>query len=250
MKLLVDIGNSRVKWGLWHDGHLRDTASVLLAEFNGDSVEAAWRSPATSIDAVWYANVAGPEYDGKMRRLCRDVFSLQPERVLTKEKQCGVTNAYERAESLGVDRWLSLIAAHSEVDSDLCVVNAGTAVTIDLLSRAGRHHGGLILPGLSLMIQALNMHTHGIKVADFSADYGNMAASNTTDAVRWGTLAAVVGAIERTMRAYSASGYEPTCLLSGGDADAVANWLTVPTKKVPNLVLLGLGKVSESEGNG
>ena len=117
---------------------------------------------------------------------------------------------------------------------------AGTATTVDLLSREGDFLGGLILPGVALMQQALAQGTAQLPLAD-----GRFALQprRTVDAIHSGCLQAQAGAIER-MFGQIAGAPHAVCLLSGGAADSLAGLLEIPLRRVDNLVLTGLGAVA------
>ena len=65
---------------------------------------------------------------------------------------------------MGVDRWVAMIGARSEFRGGLCIVDAGTAVTIDAIDKNGNHLGGQIIPGLALMSNALSFGASDIPV--------------------------------------------------------------------------------------
>jgi type III pantothenate kinase len=120
------------------------------------------------------------------------------------------------------------------------VVTAGTATTVDLLSSDGDFLGGLILPGIDLMQQALARGTAQLPLAD-----GHFALQprRTIDAIRSGCLNAQAGAVERMFRQIR---HEPhaICLLGGGAADAFAPLLDLPLRRIDNLVLQGLAALA------
>jgi type III pantothenate kinase len=153
-----------------------------------------------------------------------------------------VTNGYENPLQLGADRWAALIAARrrtvSEVESPppAIVVNAGTAVTIDALDRDGVFRGGVILPGMRLMLQALAENTAALNVAP--GVYQDFPV-NTGDALYSGVIVAVAGAIEQMRKRLRHDGGEVACFVSGGAADEIAPYLTGPLEVVDNLVLEG-----------
>jgi type III pantothenate kinase len=160
--------------------------------------------------------------------------------VRSQRTQCGVVNGYDVPEQLGPDRWAALIAAHRLHHGGCLVVNAGTATTIDLLEADGVFSGGLILPGLAMMREALAAGTADLPVA---AGEVRERPTNTFDAVASGALQATAGAIERM---FARPGEQPgsLCLLSGGNAPLILPHLGIPCRHEPDLVLGGLAIIA------
>jgi type III pantothenate kinase len=159
-----------------------------------------------------------------------------------------VYNRYARPSQLGPDRWAALIAARQRVADELfpspcVVVNAGTAVTVDALDGTGIFRGGIILPGLRLMLQALASNTAALRVP--SGRYHDFPI-NTADALASGALHAVCGAIEQMRLRLGEGGPPPKAFLSGGAAVDIAPHLTAPVEIVDNLVLEGVLALAES----
>jgi type III pantothenate kinase len=150
----------------------------------------------------------------------------------------GVRNAYIHPEKLGVDRWLSLIAVRRYYPGAACIVDCGTAITIDLIDAAGRHQGGLISPGLTLMKQSL---ARGANALQFNAQNYPPGPANFTDAAIYsGTLYAAVGLVD-----YMASKQpkDMALILTGGDAALIAGQLRRQFVIDADLVLRGLAVV-------
>jgi len=152
---------------------------------------------------------------------------------------CGVVNAYADPSQYGVDRWAALIGSRSLVHDPVCIIDCGTAVTVDLMDAAGRHLGGRIMPGLEMMQQALLQRTAGIhriagKVEDF--------ACNTADAVSSGTLHMLhAGLIEAITAARRRLGDSMKTLITGGAAQLLVSLEGMPLMRFePHLVLKGI----------
>lgn len=232
--LCIDAGNSRLKWGV------RDGGVWLARGMHLDAVEAR---PAR----ILACNVAGDASRQSIETFAAG-RGLPVEWLLPCAAQGGVTNGYDHPAQLGADRWAALIGARALHRGDCVVVMSGTATTIDVLTADGRFRGGLILPGLALMREALAGGTANLPTAagDFAA-----LPRNTFDAIASGALQATVGAIERMFRQLDTAA-DPFCLLSGGAADALAGVspsLTFPCRRVDNLVLEGLAALAEASGD-
>ena len=238
MNLLIDAGNSRVKWG-WHDGATwRNFATVSLIEFaaGGQDIN-PFAATHENPSGIVISNVAG---DGAHQLLVNwtSIFDAEPRWVRGQVAQCGVTNSYEQPGQLGPDRWAALIAARALVSGACVVVNAGTATTVDLLSADGVFEGGLILPGVDLMRFVLHEHTGKLPIQD-----GHFVGRprNTLDAIETGCRHAQAGAVERMLRL---AGPGAQCLVSGGAGPALVERLDVPCRYVENLVLEGLARIA------
>ncbi len=236
MRLLVDAGNTRIKWAAvegdaWlHSGVLPvEQAAELPHRFAG----------LRGIRQVWVSNVAGEE----VARHIRDAstgLSAQPRFIVAREAQCGVRNGYSSASRLGSDRWAAMIAAWHLVHRGCLVVNSGTATTVDTLSGTGEFIGGLILPGMELMQRSLCDAT-----AQLQAAQGKYAPFplNTADALYSGALQASCGAIERQYALLGDCG--APVVLGGGAATVLREHLNVPSRIVDNLVLQGLSLIAQ-----
>jgi type III pantothenate kinase len=152
---------------------------------------------------------------------------------------------------LGVDRWVALIAARAETRSAVCIVDAGTAVTIDAMDKSGQHLGGQIIPGPRLMAAVLSKETNDIGLPKASTrDPGSgmgLFATNTGAAVHNGALSAVCGAIERAAKTMRSAGLRPKIVLTGGDASRILKQLDGKVLHRPHLVLQGLAHMVQSK---
>jgi type III pantothenate kinase len=238
MILAVDAGNSRVKWAL-HDGRafVRD-GWVLHADL--DALDSQWLS-LPSPKSIVIANVAGDETGQKLRKLSGR-WPVTPEWAASTRTRAGVTSLYDEPSQLGVDRWAALIGARG-FSSDACVVvNAGTAMTVDALTKKGEFIGGIIVPGFDLMHDALAANT-----ARLSAERGHFTAfpRATRDAITSGAIQALCGAVERMRDAMRAAGHgEPLLIFSGGAGELVASHIGRPVRVIDKLVLEGLVRMA------
>lgn len=243
MILLVDVGNTRTKWVLAENNHMLTEIDVCL---NQDVASSTIASLAEVVHKVSVANVAGDAMAQTLTEVMQAV-EAPVTMVQTSHETCGVRNGYDYPQALGVDRWLSLIAAYDKQKASCLVVNAGTAVTVDALSvpKAADHAnfmGGLIMPGIGVMLRTLAENTAQLNLMDGSVmDF----PTNTQDAMHTGCLMAVVGAIERQWQLLQALDQQaPAILLSGGDAEVLVKHLPTDLAEktiiVDNLVLRGL----------
>jgi type III pantothenate kinase len=247
--LLIDIGNTFLKWGLFRNGssggareNRLESGHVLLAEIPALALQfAKFRAPAQII----ISNVAGTRVRSTMIRVL-EVWSDAPAPywLIPQAEQCGIVNLYRNPAQLGSDRWAALIGARELLDGKpALVVVCGTATTIDFLTAASEFKGGVILPGVGLMLRAL--HENTATLPDSDGEYVDNP-TQTVDAITSGCQHAQAGAIERLYHMRLAGEPGLTCLLSGGAARALSPRLTIPFELHENLVLEGLYRVSQS----
>lgn len=239
--LLLDIGNSRVKWALvegteWlaEGASMHAEAEHLLNEWN--------RFPAPR--KVVASNVAG-ERLGQFFSAYWQSRGLPVHWVQASREGGGVRNGYEQPQQLGSDRWAGLVGAWARTEGACLVVSAGTAMTIDALNHDGEFMGGLILPGRQLMQNSLVAGTHALENA---AGLVVNFPRNTADAIASGVAAALAGAVQSSyQRLATASAKTPACILTGGDGEWLAGQLDFGVIIAPRLVLEGL--LIMSQGN-
>ena len=238
--LVLDVGNSRVKWGLRGPRGWVTLGVTPNSEIGALSLR-DWHNLPRPTRALG-VNVAGEAARVRVEaQLAR--WRLTPDWLTASDTACGVTNRYARPAQLGADRWASLVAAwRRSTATDLfppacVVVNAGTAVTIDALDVDGVFRGGLILPGLRLMLQALAENTSGLKVppGEFQP-----FPDNTADAIYTGAVQAICGAIDEMRRQIDSNPGHVRCYLAGGAAPEIALHLSPPVEVIDNLVLEGV----------
>lgn len=244
MLLLVDLGNSRLKWahsaaGVWSTG----------AAVHRD------RDPASLLDAVWsdverptkivMASVAAPAVPAALTQWCLRRWALAPVVIRARAEQLGVRHCYAEPETLGADRWAALVAVRGLTQKNACIVDCGTAVTVDALSASGEFRGGAIFPGLRLLRASLLQGTGGIRAAEGEAD--SVLACSTPDAVAGGTFHGLIGALNRLLEEQlRALGSEAQVFVTGGDAPLLAPHLARPPTEIPDLVLKGLVRIAET----
>lgn len=245
MQLLVDLGNTRLKWAVAGAAAWQPAAAAVRDRAIDELLDEVWGElPAPS--AVVVVSVAPEATNDALARWVRRRWQLAVHRVRSQVEQLGVVNRYREPASLGADRWVALIGARSEFpDSACCVVDCGTAVTVDALTARGEFVGGVILPGLALSRRSLTSGTAGIRAVE--GNETSCLARSTADAVAAGTLYGLAGAIERVYAEFERALGEPLKLLvTGGDADRIAACLRPPARRLPDLILRGLERIAPS----
>ena len=250
MLLLVDAGNTRVKWALAAaaaaPGDWRAHGAVLHAEL--ERLPAAWLGQGITRAIV--SNVAGAAMRAELEALLAQLLPpVQVEWFVSQPALAGLRNRYRNPGQLGSDRFAAALGARTLVPGQaLVVATCGTATTVDAVSADGDFVGGMILPGLGLMLGALARGTAQlpqVAAAQSSSDLAATFADNTADAILSGCLAAQAGAIERACAAHGAQ----ACIVSGGAAGHVAPLLSVPHRLLDNIVLVGLHAAASAMGN-
>lgn len=237
MKLLIDFGNTRLKWAtltqqrLQAGGVFAHAGSALIGELRRE-----W-SGFAQVEAVLVASVVSVAREAELEAFVHERFGLHAEFLRSPAAALGLRNAYVHPERLGIDRFLAMAAAHAQRPCARVLVSVGTAMTLDALAADGLHHGGLIVASPRLMREALLAGTARIGASE--GQYDEMPG-NTADAVASGALYAAAGAIERfCATATQRFGAVPVMLLTGGGAEEIAP-LIGPAERTHDLVLRGL----------
>lgn len=250
MLLLIDAGNTRVKWALVPDTARqrqdlgRWSAFGMVEHARLHELADAWREQA--IARVLISNVAGSVMRDALQQ---SLLGLQPvllEWFASAPQLAGVRNKYRNPQQLGCDRFASAIGAHALYpDEALVVATCGTATTVDAITPDGVFLGGMILPGLGLMASSLARNTAQLPQVAETLSVSEPFADYTDAAIASGCLAAQAGAIERAVAAHARHGATGVrCILSGGAAALIAPHLNVPYERIDNLVLIGLHHVA------
>ncbi len=240
MKLLLDIGNSSVNWAMEENLLFVNEGAF---SYRKDSMEHSLQENMLSLQKpseVLLANVAGEEVYNCIDNWVRKHWQQSLWQPRVSKQLNGLKNSYSDTQQLGLDRWLAMLAAWDKYQSALCIVDCGSALTIDSIDKDGNHMGGYIIPGIELMQQALIMNTARIKVSiNKLASLGY--ARNTQAAINNGAFLAAVSMIDRVVNNMSNELHTPPeCIISGGMADVIKPLLKEPFKYEPGLVLNGL----------
>ena len=244
MKLLVDFGNSRVKWAWLVGAELRDPGALVHAGI-GIGTLVARILAGRRAEEVRLASVAAGGVTAELDMALQHAARAPVHVACTRSAAAGVRNGYHEPRQLGVDRWLALVAAYTRYRSAVCVVDAGTAWTVDVVEADGEHLGGFIVPGPMLMRQALVGATGRIAPAagllPDPVDAGEAWGRDTEACMRKGARRAGVSLVESCWKAFGArDGTTPVLVLTGGDAGELRPLLSVPSEHRPLLVLEGL----------
>jgi len=256
--LLVDVGNTRIKWAHLEKGRLGRGHAALHAGW--DEATCKRRLLRGKLPAqLWATSVAAPAVRRALARAARSA-GVVAKFVSVPRQGGGVRVGYREPWRLGADRFVAMVGAHALLPrSALCVVGVGTALTIDLIGADGRHHGGVIIPGPSLMIETLLTRTYGIRrrARGGSARGGSaqghtqLFARSTRAGVLQGARYAAAALIDRAAdEGRALLRHRPLVVLTGGGGDGVRPLLRSPCVGVPDLVLRGLAVLAQGAAPG
>lgn len=243
MNLLVDIGNTHIKWCIDKKDGIKSEQPIAYKQTDfTKEIYQQWLNLATPSELA-ISSVAKKQISQKMIDIAKKRWpDIKVLIARSSAHACSVTNAYQQADKLGSDRWLALIALRHFYPGNSCIADCGTAITIDCLDENGLHRGGLISPGLQLMKQSLYQGTEDLS---FIKQEYSVGLSNSTEvAVYAGTLYAATGLIEKIMHHHCNS---ETLILTGGDAELLAKYIKMDAIIEPDFVLKGLSLYCQGE---
>lgn len=244
--LLIDIGNTRVKWARLVDGQMGRQHAAANAGWNPQHYarRVLGRGWASGEGRIIVSSVAGAQVNSMLSAAARQAALPEPEFVASGRSAAGITTEYLEPWRLGVDRFVGAIGAHHLASGQpVCVVSVGTAMTIDLVDGGGRHRGGAIVPGPALMVDSLLANTNGIRRRAAGGPSGatSLFAKTTRTAIGQGALYAAAAVIDRAIdEARAQLGSRPLVLLTGGGAAPIKPLVRNASVLLPDLVLHGL----------
>ena len=245
MQLMIDLGNSALKWALCdQNGTMSELQRALHYGALPVDVLAAW-SELSAIEQVYVAAVGSPAVVAAIAQVSQACWGCSPQIIDSAmvAKQIPLRLAYADPAQLGLDRQLALWAAQA-LAVPVLIVDAGTAITYDLLTADGKHLGGVILPGLKLMRESL---LQGTRIPPHEADtLAHPWGTNTGTAINAATLHAPAALAERLLHTSQQQlGARPRLIVTGGDAEQLQPWMPPPVELQPDLVLRGLALAVE-----
>jgi type III pantothenate kinase len=244
--IVLDVGNSSVKWATENNGVLEGVGRFNYRDEGfSRSASRAWEGvPAPRVLAV--ANVAGAGMEREISAWAGKVWNTLPCFIRATNQAAGVTNAYREPGTLGADRWAAIVAAHHDTENPVCVIDCGTAITLDVVDAAGRHLGGLIAPGLAMMRRALVQETAAIGAVPEQVDgLPPLFSRNTTEGVNSGVMHMAGALIDRvTEEAAAGCGRNLEAVITGGDAERLLPLLRHTPRHDRHLVLKGIALIA------
>lgn len=248
--LLIDLGNSRIKWARATAGQRGQAHASPYAPGGLEPILDQHWGGQSPPQRVLLCRVAAPEVEHELRQWLARHWRVSPFHFTSEFPVLGMRSGYRDRAALGDDRWLAVVAAFGREGRAVAVIDCGSAITIDLVAADGAHRGGWILPGIRLMADCLR---RGTAILPFEVGSGTLAPGGDTGAcIANGALLACVGAVERAAREIAAHPpwRQVKWLITGGDARLVQPWLGIPCELVEHLLLDGLLHIASLTGEG
>jgi type III pantothenate kinase len=239
---VVDLGHSRIKWGRALHGELLPGSTGAASVARISEFEQALAADPSG--RVWLSGQSNVEIVSQVTT-CIDSLGLSLQPVSTGTPSLPVQPAYA---ALGCDRWLALQWPWHQHQRAFCVVDCGTAVTVDIVDADGDHRGGWIMAGLDILRRGLLSRARGLPDVGNTSGDPSRPATSTVEAIAGGSLLQLTGAIEQAVAVAARTlGRRPTLWLTGGDATAVIDHLSASFQHEPDLVLRGLALATEDK---
>ncbi len=241
-QLLVDMGNSRIKWmfvdtskSIFGALSNKPDYSYTLSNFFNEVIN-------YNIESIHYCSVISKDKIAEFHSGCLHNLGINAVQIHVTSQYQSLINGYQQMESLGVDRWVAMVGAYNRFKAPFVVCDCGTAVTIDVVDAKMKHLGGYIMPGINTMLESLGRKT-AMKF-DASNDKLTTSFGRSTDvAISNGIILAITSSIYSIMNLQAKQGI---LILTGGDAQRVAKYIDLPLKVEPDLVLHGLLDLSRN----
>ena len=150
MILELDAGNTRIKWRLVDETGTNTLASSNASDLDDDSAGAGLFTQLNAhssgiLKRVRVSNVTGERFEERLTDYMFENCQLKPEFARVQNQCQGVTNSYQNTQSMGVDRWLVMLAAYAGSGSACCILDCGSAMTFDWINYEGKHMGGFVV---------------------------------------------------------------------------------------------------------
>ena len=244
--LVVDVGNTSIKWAL---SSLDGLSEMMQQRYPEKDVSQFFKQCWQELEKpseIMISCVAHESVWNALEQACFELWGFKVNKVVSMKKGYGLTNAYTEVETLGSDRWCAMIGAIQSADieakeSGFIVISAGSALTIDVVNEFGVHLGGYIVPGLAMMQKSLGLETAQVQTDDFDKNAPSLLLANSTNkCVEAGIHLSAVKLIESVLA--KETNYQ--CFLTGGDANLIANLLPFKCVIIHELVLVGLARIA------
>jgi type III pantothenate kinase len=242
--LVIDLGNTRLKWG-WQDttGLLVGDPVVHRDTDLDELLQRTWTFPIAP-QRVLMTAVASTTLADQLTRWLQKKWNITPELVGSTAQLGVLKNAYVHPEQLGSDRWVAMLEAWYTVQSTVCVIDCGTAVTIDAVDKSGQHLGGIIMPGFNTMLSALMSTTSLVLDKPRIPDTFGLATS-TQAAIATGTSQSIISLVDKTLGwLEQKTGETAECFITGGDSERLSSLIEHSHTVDSDLVIKGLVRIA------
>ena len=243
-RLLIDIGNTQIKLGIWNDGSLIKCSKCNLKSFH--SMINKYKSK--TFQQVVYVSVVSKYLENIIINYIKKTFSIMPIRIKSTSSLLGVKNGYKYPSKLGDDRWCGVVGSYNLFKKAIILIDCGTAISIDCVDSKANHKGGYILSGFdgyrSSFDQAHHLkHMKGCKIKKSSK---TKIAKETNDAIINGYIMMVNTVVEKTYQDFSRkTKTKPMVIVTGSYGKEILSHSCLQINYEPELVLKSIGIISD-----
>ena len=246
--LLIDIGNSSLKWALSSSSGLSAMSQQQYPEsISSVFFKKQWHDLDKPSEII-VSCVANENVWKALEKACNELWNIAVRKVNSLKEEGGLLVAYEEPSHLGSDRWCAMLGALDATDSAFIVIDAGSALTIDVVNEFGKHLGGYIVPGINMMKQSLGVNTAQVQFDIESHSLTSLSLGQSTrSCVESGILLSAVNLIESVYKKQAQQLKNCQVYITGGDAELLAGYLSLKCAIIPALVLQGLRVLAVNE---
>ncbi|MFL2568670.1 MAG: type III pantothenate kinase [Gammaproteobacteria bacterium] len=244
MKLLIDIGNTTSSFGLWGGSKLSMTTNIENKKF----LFTAKKYIKNDINKILFISVISKLENEKIKNQLKKLFKCKIKQIKSTSNLLKIKNGYTQPAKLGDDRWATIVASFIFYKEPLIIIDCGTAVSIDMVNKKGRHMGGYILAGFDGYKKSFKSayHLKDTKIKQSISLQKKTFPKQTSEGITKGYLIMIISTIESLYnQIIKNEKVFPKILISGGYGEIISKNLSVKNKYERNLVLKSLGIISD-----
>ena len=244
MKLLIDIGNTHTHIGYWHSSRVINCRIIKTESLLKNLDNLSYKS----LEDIYLVSVISPEKHKRILKKLASYTKTSITEIRSSKKFMGVTNGYINPRQLGNDRWACIVGLSLKYKKSLCIVDCGTAISIDFVKNRLKHAGGYILSGFSGYSSSFS-YAHHLKNLKLFLPKSNKKkftiAKSTREAILEGYSSMIISTVEKSYKEFSASQIKkPILIIGGGYGETVSKRISIRNIYEPNLVLKSLGSIA------
>ena len=252
MLMVMDIGNTNIKTGLFVDGKLKNswrlqTNHLRTADEYGTMMESFFQHlqiPTTEVDGIIMSSVI-PSINYTMEHMCELYFHNQKAMVVNSDMNLGINIKYDLPSQLGSDRICNAVEAYHRYGGPCVVVDFGTATNFAVISEGGDFLGGLICPGMMVSADALVERAAMLHKVEYIMP-DKVIGTNTKEGIQSGVIRGYVGQVDYILSQIEKElGAKPKVIATGGMSGMIANETSRIDTVNPTLTLEGLCRIYE-----
>lgn len=241
MNLVIDIGNTRTKFSVFNRGEVLIT--VPVDEFLPEHIDVL-QNEHPELQQVILSTVK--DYSPQLKKALQNKFERFIE--LDASTPLPIKICYKTPETLGKDRIAAAVGGFDLYpDTNLLIIDAGTAITFDFVNQKHQYLGGNISPGLEMRFKALHQFTDRLPLIG-RQDFDKLFGTTTEEAIRAGVQNGVVFEVEKAIDTFKNFYTNLKVIITGGDTDFFDKKLKNSFFVNFNLIALGLNRILEYNG--